>query len=57
MASDQTSSRPHERRTAPTARAAGARPRDRDTLRGDAREALWRRIAERATRTGQEPRR
>lgn len=57
MASDETSSRPHERRARPTERAGGPRSCDGDALRGDAREMLWRRIAEQAVRIRQEHRR
>ena len=57
MASDETSSRPRERRARPTERDGGPRSCDGNTLRGDARQALWRRIAERAARIRQEPRR
>lgn len=57
MASDDTSSRSHERRARPTERAGGSRSCDGDALRDDARETLWRRIAERAVRIRQEHRR
>ena len=57
MASDETSSQPHERRARPTERGGGPHSCDGDTLRGDARETLWRRIAEQAVRIRQEHRR
>ena len=55
MASNETSSRPRERRARATERVSGHRSSDRDTLSREARETLWRRIAERATRIRQEP--